>query len=83
MACRTEVTAHFNAYRELLFGDFAEEVGDDGLQDILVPGPIDPDTGMPTEVRVPVCTCDVDRGCPCQLASFRFVQHRGQSREST
>jgi hypothetical protein len=49
-----EQAAHFRAYRELLFGDFAEELGDDGLQDILVPGPIDPDTGLPTEVRVPV-----------------------------
>jgi hypothetical protein len=49
-----EQAAHFRAYRELLFGDFAEELGDDGLQDILVPGPIDPDTGLQTEVRVPV-----------------------------
>jgi len=49
-----EQAAHFRAYRELLFGDFAEELGAEGLQDILVPGPIDPDTGLPTEVRVPV-----------------------------
>jgi hypothetical protein len=49
-----EQVAHFRAYRELLFGDFAEELGADGLQDILVPGPIDPDTGLPTEVRVAV-----------------------------
>jgi hypothetical protein len=49
-----EQSAHFRAYRELLFSDFAEEIGANGLQDILVPGPIDPDTGLPTQVPVPV-----------------------------
>ena len=65
----TEVAAHFNAYRELLVGDFAEELGDDGLQDILVPGPIDPDTGLPTEVRVPVAPAMSIAGA---RASWRF-----------
>lgn len=65
----TEVAAHFNAYRELLVGDFAEELGDDGLQDILVPGPIDPDTGLPTEVRVPVAPAMSTAGA---RASWRF-----------
>lgn len=64
-----EQTAHFRAYRELLFGDFAEELGADGLQDILVPGPIDPDTGLPTEVRVPVAAVMSTAGA---RASSRF-----------
>ncbi|MCK5482005.1 MAG: hypothetical protein KAJ06_12685, partial [Gammaproteobacteria bacterium] len=45
---------HFKAYRELMFSDFAQEIGPGGLQDILVPGPIDPVTGLPTQVEVPV-----------------------------
>ena len=49
-----EQSTHFRAYRELLFSDFVEEIGANGLQDILVPGPIDPDTGLPTLVPVPV-----------------------------
>ena len=49
-----QVTAHFRSYHELLFGDFEQEVGADGLQDIILPGPIDPDTGLPTEIRIPV-----------------------------
>jgi hypothetical protein len=49
-----QVPEHFKAYRELLFQDFAQEIGPAGLQDILVPGPIDPNTGLPTQVRVPV-----------------------------
>ena len=65
----TEVTTHFRSYRELLIGDFAEELGDDGLQDILVPGPIDPDTGLPTEVRVPVASAMSTAGA---RASWRF-----------
>lgn len=49
-----DVTAHFKAYRELLFQDFAQEIGATGLEDIMVPGPIDPNTGLPTQVGVPV-----------------------------
>jgi len=64
-----EQAAHFRSYRELLFGDFAEELGDDGLQDILVPGPIDPETGLPTEVRVPVAPALSTAGA---RASWRF-----------
>jgi len=33
---------HFNAYRELLFPDFAEEIGVVGLQDIVGPVPVPP-----------------------------------------
>ena len=50
----SQVPEHFKAYRELLFNDFAQEIGPNGLQDILVPGPVDPDTGLPTQVPVPV-----------------------------
>lgn len=64
-----EQAAHFRSYRELLFGDFAEELGDSGLQDILVPGPIDPETGLPTEVRVPVAAAMSTAGAH---ASGRF-----------
>jgi len=49
-----QVPEHFKAYRELLFQDFAQEIGPTGLQDIMVPGPIDPNTGLPTQVPVPV-----------------------------
>jgi hypothetical protein len=45
---------HFKSYRELLFGDNAQEVAGGILQDIMVDGPIDPNTGLPTQVPVPV-----------------------------
>jgi hypothetical protein len=45
---------HFVSYRELLFPDNAQEVNMGALQDILVPGPPDPITGLPTLVPVPV-----------------------------
>ena len=76
-----EQTAHFRAYQELLFGDFAQELGDDGLQDILVDGPIDPDTGLPTRVRVPVSPSMSASGA---LASGRFFDRfaAGHSHEN-
>ena len=49
-----EVAAHFHSYRELLFTDFAQDIINGTLQDILVAGPIDPATGQPTQVRVPI-----------------------------
>jgi hypothetical protein len=61
---------HFKAYRELLFPDFAEEVGVNGLQDIFVPGPLDPVTGLPTQVRVSVPPAMSTAG---SLASSAFV----------
>ena len=48
------VPDHFHAYRELLFTDNEQELGAMGLQDRMVPGPIDPITGLPTMVPVPV-----------------------------
>ncbi|MGB5260088.1 MAG: hypothetical protein WBO34_06125 [Gammaproteobacteria bacterium] len=48
------VTAHFKAYRELLFTDNEQELVGGVLQDRLVPGPIDPITGLPTMVPVPI-----------------------------
>ena len=45
---------HFRSYRELLFGDNAQEISGGILQDMMVPGPIDPNTGLPTQVPVPV-----------------------------
>jgi hypothetical protein len=45
---------HFVSYRELLFPDNKQEVNMGALQDILVPGPPDPITGVPTLVPVPV-----------------------------
>ncbi|MGH8196880.1 MAG: hypothetical protein ACRETI_01795 [Steroidobacteraceae bacterium] len=45
---------HLNSYRELVFTDNAQEVNMGALQDILVPGPPDPVTGLPTLVPVPV-----------------------------
>jgi hypothetical protein len=46
--------SQFKSYRELLFSDNAEEIGAGVLQDVLVPGPVDSDTGLPTLVPVPV-----------------------------
>ncbi|UCG71933.1 MAG: PD40 domain-containing protein [Chromatiales bacterium] len=48
------VMDHLISYRELLFGDNAQEVNNGILQDRLVPGPIDPVTGLPTQVPIPV-----------------------------
>jgi hypothetical protein len=45
---------HFNSYRELLFGDNEQCLIMGALQDCLVDGPIDPNTGLPTQVTVPV-----------------------------
>ncbi|MEO8315105.1 MAG: hypothetical protein ABI645_09945 [Pseudomonadota bacterium] len=50
----TEQQLHMTAYRELLFDDNEQEVVGGALQDRLVPGPPDPDTGIPTLVGVPV-----------------------------
>jgi hypothetical protein len=43
---------HYKAYRELLFDDNKQELGAVGLQDVMLDGPIDPVTLLPT--RVPV-----------------------------
>ncbi len=48
------VTDHFKAYRELLFQDNEEELVGTVLQDRMVPGPIDPITGLPTMVPVTI-----------------------------
>ncbi len=64
-----QVAAHFRSYRELLFGDFEEEVGPDGLQDIILTGPIDPGTGLPAEIRIPVAPSMSANGA---RASTRF-----------
>ncbi len=48
------VTEHLISYRELLFGDNAQEENMGILQDILVDGPIDPITGLPIPIPVPV-----------------------------
>ncbi len=50
----TEQQLHMTAYRELLFGDNRQILVGGALQDELVPGPIDPDTGLPTQVPVAV-----------------------------
>ena len=65
----TVVTQHFKAYRELLFQDNAEELLGTVLQDIMVAGPINPVTGLPTLVPVPVNPSMSANGA---LASNRF-----------
>jgi len=45
---------HFRAYRELLFNDFEQELGTNGLQNVMVDDTIDPDTSLPTQVPVDV-----------------------------
>jgi len=76
-----EQDAHFRAYHELLFGDFKEEIGNNGLQDVLVDGPIDPDTGLPAQLRVPVSSSMSASGA---LASGRFFDRfaTGNSHEN-
>ena len=49
-----EEPLQFKAYRELLFTDNEQEVNMGALQDRLVPGPIDPVTGQPTQQTVTV-----------------------------
>jgi Hydrazine synthase alpha subunit middle domain len=49
-----EQPLQLRAYRELLFTDNEQEVNMGALQDRLVPGPIDPATGLPTQVGVTV-----------------------------
>ena len=61
---------HFKAYRELLFDDFEQELGGNGLQDVLVSGPIDPVTNLPTQVPVDVMASMRVAG---SLASTAFV----------
>jgi hypothetical protein len=51
-----EEPMQLRAYRELLFTDNEQEVNMGALVDRLVPGPIDPDTGMPTLVGVTVAS---------------------------
>jgi hypothetical protein len=48
----TDEADHFISYRELLFADNEQEVNMGALQDRLVPGPIDQQTGQPTQVPV-------------------------------
>lgn len=69
-----EVSAHFQSYRELLFNDFAQDIISGTLQDILVAGPIDPATGLPTQVRVPVSPSMSAAGALASSAFFdRFA----------
>jgi hypothetical protein len=65
-----EQAAHFKAYRELLFNDFEQELGANGLQDVMVDGPVDPVTGLPTQVPVVVSPPMRTAGA---LASTAFV----------
>lgn len=69
-----QVPEQFKAYRELLVQDFAQEIGPNGLQDIMVPGPIDPNTGQPTQVPVPVAPSLNVAGANASTAFFsRFA----------
>ncbi len=64
-----EQADHFVSYRDLLFGDNEQELVMGALQDILVPGPPDPVTGLPTQVPVAVPAAMSPAGA---LASSRF-----------
>jgi hypothetical protein len=61
---------HLVSYRELLFTDNAQEVNMGALQDILVPGPPDPVTGLPTQVPVPVNPSMSAAGAQASTAFF-------------
>jgi hypothetical protein len=64
-----EQADHFVSYRDLLFGDNEQVLVMGALQDILVPGPPDPVTGLPTQVPVAVPAAMSPAGA---LASRRF-----------
>lgn len=64
-----EQPLQLRAYRELLFTDSEQEVNMGALQDRLVPGPIDPNTGQPTQVTVGVAP---SMGAGNARASTRF-----------
>ncbi|MCC7199700.1 MAG: PD40 domain-containing protein [Gammaproteobacteria bacterium] len=64
-----EQSYQLTSYRELLFGDNAQQVDIGALRDILVPGPIDPVTGQPTLVPVAVAASMSSSGAG---ASSRF-----------
>jgi hypothetical protein len=61
---------HLVSYRELLFGDNAQELNMGALQDILVPGPPDPVTGLPTLVPVPVASSMSGGGARASVTFF-------------
>lgn len=61
---------HLVSYRELLFGDNAQELNMGALQDILVPGPPDPVTGEPTLVPVPVAPSMSGGGARASVTFF-------------
>ena len=73
---------HVTSYRELLFADNQQELNMGVLQDTLVPGPIDPVTGLPTPVAVPVAPAMSAVGAQASTAFFsRFdvgASHEGQ-----
>jgi hypothetical protein len=61
---------HLVSFRELLFGDNAQELNMGALQDILVPGPPDPVTGQPTLVPVPVAPSMSGAGARASVTFF-------------
>jgi hypothetical protein len=69
-----EVADHAVSYRELLFDDNQQELVMGALQDVLVPGPPDPVTGVPTQVPV---TVPASMSATGALASDRFFRRFG------
>ena len=63
-------TDHLVSYRELMFTDNAQVVNMGALQDILVPGPPDPVTGLPTLVPVPVSPSMTAAGARASVPFF-------------
>ena len=78
----SEVADHLTSYRELLFGDNEQELNMGVLQDTLVPGPIDPITGLPTSVPVsvaPTMSVDGARASAAFLSLFDLgATHEGR-----
>jgi hypothetical protein len=73
---------HFTSYRELLFTDNQQELNMGVLQDTLVPGPIDPTTGLPVPVSVPIAPAMSTAGAQASASFFsRFnagASHEGR-----
>jgi len=71
---------HVVSYRELLFTDNEQELDMGALQDLLVPGPIDPVTGQPTLVPVAIAPPMSPAGAAASARFFsRFAPGGGHA----
>jgi hypothetical protein len=68
------------SYQELLFPHNEQTVNMGALQDLLVPGPVDPATGLPTQVTVSLASPMVAGSAKASTQFFgRFAAGSGDS----